>query len=141
MSTPPLDIDINPPLWFVTVIENEQATQDARYQDNVTLYKQGLANWILANVQNRDLGLPLSAPPTPPQRVVIYATGAGTQSQYSAPVDPSLPNAVLPPAGAGAPSVPFATGAPSQDAAVMGALGQILQELADIKAAVAPKAA
>lgn len=96
----PIDQDPNPPAWLANVILTMQANQDRVYASNVKIYDQSVSDWIKTNAQNRSMGLPLTAAPTAPLRVIMYATTAGTPGQYNAPVDPSLPQAVLPPAGA-----------------------------------------
>ena len=105
----PSNLDSNPPAWLATMVTNENIQLNARYQDAVGIYKRAIADWITANVQNRAAGLPYTAPPTPPVLTVIYPTvnPPFSTSQYSMPVDTTLPQAVLPPAAPTTPGTPI----------------------------------
>lgn len=101
------DLNSNPPEWLQNVVANMQANQDNVYHNALAVYNAGCASWVANNVLNRDLGRPLTAPPTIPIRQIIYATTSNSLGQYSAPVDPTIPIPVLPPPVPITPSAPI----------------------------------
>jgi hypothetical protein len=93
----PTDLEPNPPNWLINVVANENAEQNREYQDAAYQYRAAIARWITANVQNRAAGH------------VIYpsTSGLGATKQYDMPVDPTLPQPVLPPPAAAGNPAPF----------------------------------
>jgi hypothetical protein len=57
----------------------------------VQLYTQASADWIAANVINRDKGLPIAALPTVPKKITVSDAGEWTEAPFADLVAPVLP--------------------------------------------------
>jgi hypothetical protein len=100
--------------WLQGVIDTMQEKANAKYQDDLSIYRQACEDWITANVANRDTGLPLTQfTRTAPARVVFGVDDKGNITQTSV-ADPGVKAPVLPAKAAVAPAVTFTTGAPAQ---------------------------
>jgi hypothetical protein len=105
--TPPTDQDPNPPAWLANVVSGENTNQASVYASNVKIYIIGIGNWIQDNIINRANGRAITQPPTPPQLITIYAAIGNLFGQYTNPIDPTLPQAILPPPVSTSPSEPI----------------------------------
>lgn len=71
----------------------------------VQLYQQASADWITANLRNRDLGLPLQPVPTAPKKITVDEQGNWTEGPFDSLQPPVLPAPVTPlPSGSLRPS-------------------------------------
>lgn len=98
----------------------------------VQQYKQASADWITTNIRNRDIGLPITALPTIPRKIVVTDAGEWTEAPFSELQPPALP---LPVAAAGTPWK-VGTTDESQHAQVLACLKLIYADLQAIKAKV-----
>ena len=65
----------------------------------VERFNQARADWIATNVHNRDLGLPITAVPIVPKRIVVDDEGEWTEVPFADLSAPVLPPAVPPQTG------------------------------------------
>jgi len=126
-----MGMDFIPEAWLIETMKYLQAAEDAHYLSSGTraVFEQAKANWIEANVRNRDAGLPITEFTAPvPQRVVFFYTSRNTYSQRLE-ADPGATLPELPAAPVVTPSTPHTEGGAERDAQVLQLLSMILAKL------------
>lgn len=133
--------NFTPAPWLVNMLNTMQADSDAHYykSGDRANFQQAKANWISANIINRDVGLPITEFTTSvPQRVVFYATGFSSWAQKLVD-DPDATKPVLPPPTPKVQGPPISTSSANAEASLNSALGQIMTMLHQIQVAMGIK--
>ncbi len=117
------------PDWLKGVITTMQERSDAKYEDELKVWKQAAADWTTAGVVARDSGnmeTPFTKPI--PGRVVFGVDDAGNLTQATV-TDESIQIPELPPAKPKVQASAFTTGAPAQSEAIIETL-QLVRQIA-----------
>ena len=91
-----MDTNVFDPDWV-----NQQRIASLRKQadDQNSLHLQqyngAAADWVTNNLRNRDLGLPITAVPTPPAKIVVDDSGNDSRIDWPGLQPPILPPPVL----------------------------------------------
>jgi hypothetical protein len=80
----------------------------AAEQNNLRVqrYQQASADWITANMRNRDMGLPIGELPTIPKKIAVSDQGDWTEAAFDDLQAPVLPTPVVVPSGSLRAAVP-----------------------------------
>jgi hypothetical protein len=102
-----MDLDIFDP-QYVQKQQVANLQRMAAEQNNLRVqrYKQASADWIAANLRNRDIGLPISELPTIPKKIVVSDEGEWTEVPFDDLQAPVLPAPVVVPSGSIRASLP-----------------------------------
>ena len=115
------------PDWLKGVIITMQERSDAKYEDELKVWKQAAADWTAAGVITRDSGNMVAAFTKPiPGRVVFGVDDAGNLTQATV-TDESIQMPELPPAKPKVQASAFTTGAPAQSEAIIETLRLVRQ--------------
>ncbi len=117
------------PDWLKGVINTMQERSDAKYADELKVWKQAAADWTAAAIITRDNGNMVTAFTKPiPVRVVFGVDDAGNLTQTTV-TDESIQLPELPPAQPKLQASAFTTGAPAQSDAIFETL-QLVRQIA-----------
>lgn len=133
--------DKSPEPWKLTYLASVQARADARFADNIFIFNNGAASWLMDAKQDQSLGVPV--PPFTlkvPQRSVYYLMTGQPMLLEILETDPEVKPPVMPvfipPTNHG---TQLSTSAPAQADAVIGMLSELLMDMAMVKGALGLK--
>jgi len=92
LESQPIDTNIFDPAYVqkqqVASLQRMAAEQNAL---RLQLYQQASADWITANLRNRELSLPISPVPPIPKKIVVSDSGDWTEIPFDGLQTPVLP--------------------------------------------------